>query len=46
MLAYDISELDRINTEMLAVPDRIDALTAQVEASSYAINRDACKAAG
>jgi uncharacterized protein (UPF0335 family) len=41
-----VAEVERISVEMEGVPDQINDITAQVQGSTYAVNRDACRAAG
>ena len=43
---FDVAEVERISVEMEGVPDQINDITAQVQGSTYAVNRDACRAAG
>jgi hypothetical protein len=44
--SFDVAGLNDATDRLLVVNDDIGALTAQVQDSTYAVNRDACRAAG
>jgi hypothetical protein len=44
--SFDVAGLNDATDRLLVVNDDIGALTAQVQGSTYAVNRDACRAAG